>query len=117
MVERSFAVSQCSHAAAIMNLPASACAVGMSVCLHRLPDLERIDGVAYIVHAHQRRAAADGRERCRQAAGAALLDSAPGERADRRLARQAGDDGVAERDDLGEAPQQLEVMVDRLAET
>src|SRR6185369_1552647 len=101
------ALTQSPLGTAIMNSRASACVVGTSVCLHRLPDLERVDGVAYIVHTHQRRAAVDGRKRRRQAAGAALLDSAPGEGADRRLAREAGDDRVAERDDLGKPPQQL----------
>src|SRR5512141_3102869 len=82
-----------------------------------LPDGERIDGRRDVVDADDARAALDGGQRRGDARGKALADRSTGERAERRLARPADEERPADREQLALAPQQLEVVLRRLAET
>src|SRR5687768_6344712 len=78
---------------------------------------QRIHNRGDIVHAEYARSALEGEDVGGDGAGQALgLRAAAGELAEEALARRADHDRPAERHDLAEPAQQLEVVVDGLAE-
>jgi len=68
----------------------------------------------HVVDAENRRAALEGRDCCGDAGGEQVVGA--GERAQRALARDADQDRPADRGERVESPDQLEVVLDRLAE-
>ena len=80
---------------------------------------QRLDMLADVVHAQDRRTALVGRDRGarpRRASCPTVADGSPRILRERALAREADEHRPSDRDQLRQAPDELEVVLDRLAE-
>src|SRR5258706_9431814 len=88
----------------------------LSFATRGLPHRDDVPRLSYVMHAKYSRAALQGEERHGEAAGQPLGDRPPGQLAERRLARQPGEERDAHIAKSVEMGEQGQIVLSRLAE-